>query len=118
MKNVIVLDDDPDQVDILVQALGSKQRQVRGFSNPLRALSELDHDPPDVFIADLSLPWIDGEDVMACVRRRRPDLRVFLVSGHERGAEVARASGIPFFLKPVDLNVLSRAVDQALLDKR
>lgn len=114
MKNVLVLDDDPDQVDILVQALGGDERNVRGFSNPLRAMSALVQDPPDVFISDLSLPFIDGEDVMDCVRKRRPDLKVFLVSGHRRGAEIAKATGIKFFLKPIDLNVLKNAVDKAL----
>lgn len=68
----------------------------------------------DLFIADLSLSWGDGDDVIDCARRRRPDLAIFLVSGHPRGADAARAAEVSFFLKPVELEVLRSAVDDAL----
>ena len=115
MKSVFVLDDDPDQVDVLVQALAGKHMQVRGFSNPLRALAALVNEPADLFIADLSLAWIDGDDVIHYALRRCPELRVILVSGHVRGAEVAQAAGVRFFLKPLDLRMLKNAVEQALV---
>jgi DNA-binding NtrC family response regulator len=115
MKNILVLDDNPDLVDILVHALQGGQRQVRGFSDPLQALSALVASPTDLFIADLSLPWIDGEDVIHCARQRRPGLAVFLLSGHSRGADVARSAGVPFFHKPVDLMLLRSSVEQALV---
>ena len=114
MKSVFVLDDDPDQTDVIVQALCGAQRQVHGFSDPLRAMYALAKNKPDLLIADLSLSWLDGKDVIKSVRQWHPDLMVFLVSGYSRGAEIAEEEGIPFFLKPVDYNILRRKVDEAL----
>lgn len=114
MKSVFVLDDDPDQVDIMVLALAGSERQVHGFSDPLRALYALQKNRPDLLIADLSLSWLDGKDVIKSVRQWHPDLSMILVSGYSRGAEIAESAGIPFYLKPVDLHVLKKAVDDAL----
>lgn len=116
MKNVVVLDDDPDQVALLVHALGGQQCQVRGFSDPFRALSAIVRGPADVLVADLSLSWIGGEDVIQRARKQQPKIQVILVSGHSRGAEVAKAAGVPFFMKPVDLTVLRKAVEKALVE--
>jgi DNA-binding NtrC family response regulator len=114
MKSVFVLDDDPDQTDIMVQALAGRERQVHGFCDPLRAMYALAKNKPDLLIADLSLAWLDGKDVIKSVRMWHPDLVIFLVSGYSRGAEIADAAGIQFFLKPVDLFDLKRQVDDAL----
>jgi DNA-binding NtrC family response regulator len=114
MKSVFVLDDDPDQADLMVLALGGSERQVHGFSDPLRAIYALQQNRPDLLVADLSLSWLDGKDLIKSVRQWHPDLAMILVSGYSRGAEIAEAAGIPFFLKPVDLNVLKKAVDEAL----
>ncbi len=116
MKIVFVVDDDPDQADIMVQMLLAPDRQVRAFSDPLRALQALANEPADLLIADLSMPWIDGKDVITTARHHRPSLAIFLVSGYARGAEIAEEAGIRFFQKPVDIHVLRSAVEAVLKD--
>jgi DNA-binding NtrC family response regulator len=114
VRTIFVLDDDPDQAELLAQALAGRGRRVRAFSDPIRALAALTSEFADLLIADLSMPWIDGKDVVASAHLRRPDLRVFLVSGYARGAEIAAEAGVPFFAKPVDLTELRAAVDRVL----
>jgi DNA-binding NtrC family response regulator len=116
MKTIFVLDDDPDQAELMAQAIAARGRRVRAFSDPIRALAALSSEGADLLIADLSMPWIDGKDVVASAHVRKPELRVFLVSGYARGAEIAAAEGVPFFPKPVDLSALRAAVDRALDD--
>ena len=116
MKTIFVLDDDPEQAELMAQALTGRGRRVRAFSDPIRALAALTLDGADLLIADLSMPWIDGKDVVASAHVRKPELRVFLVSGYARGAEIAATEGVPFFPKPVDLSALRAAVDRALDD--
>jgi DNA-binding NtrC family response regulator len=111
VRTIFVLDDDPDQAELLAQALCGHGRQVRAFSDPLRALAALTDERADVLVADLSMPWIDGKDVVASAQLRQPELAIFLVSGYPRGAEIAAAAGVPFFPKPVDLDRLRAAVD-------
>ena len=69
---------------------------------------------PICLIADLSMPWIDGKDVVASARLRRPELAIFMVSGYPRGAEIAAEEDVPFFAKPIDLGQFRAAVDAAL----
>ena len=114
MKTIFVLDDDPDQAELMAQAIAARGRRVRAFSDPIRALAALSSEGADLLIADLSMPWIDGKDVVASAHVRKPELQVFLVSGYARGAEIAAAEGVPFFAKPVDLSALRAAVDRAL----
>jgi DNA-binding NtrC family response regulator len=77
-------------------------------------LAALGAETVDLLVADLSMPWIDGKDVVSSAHVRRPDLPVILVSGYARGAEIAAEEGVPFFPKPVDLQALRRAVEDAL----
>jgi DNA-binding NtrC family response regulator len=114
VRTIFVLDDDPDQAEVLAQALAGRGRRVRAFSDPIRALAALTSEGADLLIADLSMPWIDGKDVCASAHLRRPELKVFLVSGYPRGADIAAEQGVPFFAKPVDLNRLREAAERAL----
>jgi DNA-binding NtrC family response regulator len=116
VKTIFVLDDDPEQAELMAQALTSRSRRVRAFSDPIRALAALSRDGADLLIADLSMPWIDGKDVVASAHMRRPDLAIMMVSGYPRGAEIAAVEGVPFFAKPIDLPALRAAVDAALRD--
>jgi DNA-binding NtrC family response regulator len=116
MRTVFVVDDDPDQAEILAQALSARGRRVRAFSDPIRALAALSGGGADLLIADLSMPWIDGKDVVASAHLRQPDLPVFLISAYPRGAEIAAAAGVPFFGKPLDLDRLREAVDRVFTE--
>src|SRR5262249_9233819 len=89
-------------------------RRVRAFSDPIRALASLTTEPADLLIADLSMPWLDGAQIVETAHEHRPDLAIILVSGYARGAEVAAASGLRFFRKPIDLDRLRSAVQEIL----
>lgn len=114
MRTIFVLDDDPDQAELMAQALAGRGRRVRAFSDPIRALAALGSEQVDLLVADVSMPWIDGKDVVSSAHLRRPELPVILVSGYPRGAEIAAEEGVPFFAKPVDLEALRNAVEAAL----
>src|SRR5260370_23092905 len=97
VKTIFVLDDDPEQAELMAQALTGRGRRVRAFSDPIRALAALSLDGADLLIADLSMPSIHRNDVVASAQLRRPELKIFMVSGYPRGAEIAAESGVPFF---------------------
>ena len=77
------------------------------------ALDLIDGDPDiDVMIADLGLPGVSGRELVAEVRRRRPELRIVVASGDSgaktRGEDVF--AGVVFLPKPYDIEQLRRAV--------
>jgi DNA-binding NtrC family response regulator len=116
MKVIFVVDDDADAAEVMAQALAARDRCVRAFADPIRALAALVADGADLLIADLAMPWLDGKDVIASARLRLPHLPIMLVSGTPGGADVAAREQLPFFSKPVHLERLRRAVDQVLAD--
>jgi signal transduction histidine kinase/DNA-binding response OmpR family regulator len=77
------------------------------------ALDLLDGDPEiDVVIADLGLPGMSGRELVAEIRRRRPELKIVVASGDTDGktrSEDALA-GVVFLPKPYDIEQLRRAV--------
>ena len=114
MKTIIVVDDDADAAEVMAQALAARDRLVRAFADPIRALAAITAERTDLLIADLAMPWLDGKDVLVSARMRRPGLPILLVSGLAGAADVAASEGVPFFAKPVNLDRLRRAVDQVL----
>jgi two-component system response regulator TctD len=113
-KRILVVDDDPDQAELLATALGGRDREVRAFTDPIRALASLSSEPADLLVADLSMPWVDGAQVISRARAQFPLLAIILISGYSRGAHVAARIGLPFFPKPIDLDRLQVAVDRLL----
>ncbi|MGD0143033.1 MAG: response regulator [Rhizomicrobium sp.] len=79
----------------------------------LSALKLVDSDPQiDVMIADLGLPGMSGRELVAEVRRRRPDLKIVIASGDTGGKTRSEAvlAGVVFLAKPYDIEQLRRAV--------
>ena len=114
VSTIVLVDDDPILTEVMAQELTSRHRRVHTFSDPIRALAALAHLHPDLLITDLSMPWVDGKDLVSSARLRQPDLKILLMSGYSRGAEIASSEHIRFLPKPIDLDGLLRAVDEAL----
>ena len=73
----------------------------------------------DCLITDIGMPGMDGFELLDRVKRARPDLPVFLITGRHEIADQQRAaakniSGI--FRKPFDAQHLLAEVNRALLE--
>jgi FixJ family two-component response regulator len=111
---VAVVDDDPRIVESLEDLLESAGYVTRSFSSAgsllISGLSGL-----DVLITDIGMPGMDGFELRDLVKRARPELPVFLITGRHEIADQDRAQGISgFFRKPFDAKVLLAAVGDAL----
>lgn len=86
------------------------------------ALPMIEERTPDILITDIKMPFLNGLELSAIVRKRMPDTKIIILSGHDE-FEYARAAlrlGIEdYCLKPVssaDLIGLLRGVS-AKIDK-
>ena len=107
---VAVVDDDPRLLESLEDLLESAGYAARSFPSAGslldRGLSGL-----DVLITDIGMPGIDGFELHRLVKKVRPDLPVFLITGRHEIADQERTLGIDrFFRKPFDAKVLLTAV--------
>jgi DNA-binding NarL/FixJ family response regulator len=89
-----------------------------------QAVAEAERLRPDVMLMDLVMPRLDGVGAMRELRRRRPEIRVIVLTSFaddERLLPAIRAGAAGYLLKNVEPRELARAVraaydGQALLD--
>jgi DNA-binding response OmpR family regulator len=88
---LLVVDDDPDLVDIIAYSLRKDGHQVSVATSGEEALAAAARDPPDMIVLDVMLPGLDGFEV--CRRlRQRSKLPVILLTA--RGEEADRVWGL------------------------
>lgn len=115
---VAVVDDDPRITESLEELLESAGYSVRSFLSPAALLAGGLVDV-DVLITDIGMPGMDGFELRDIVKRARPEIPVFLVTGRHEIADQSRAQGISgLFRKPFDGPALLTAVGEALHDRK
>ena len=109
---VVVIDDEPDTVMMLLALLRSERYEAKGFASGREALRNLEEFDPDVVICDVAMPSVNGWDVAREVRRVKGAQRPLLVaiSGHYTSTPdqiLGKAAGFDhYLLKPCDPQVL------------
>jgi FixJ family two-component response regulator len=114
---VAVVDDDPRLLESLEDLLESAGYVARSFSSArsllISGLSGL-----DVLITDIGMPGMNGFELRDLVKKARPELPVFLITGRHEIADRNRAQGVNgFFRKPFDADDLLAAVGDALRNR-
>ena len=116
----VLLVDDEDTV----RAVGSRMLESLGFSvltacDGREALAVYEQHEPELacIVMDMTMPHLSGAEAIVELRRRRPDLRVLLISGYNQQEALERAAreGPTVFLqKPFTLQELESALRDLL----
>ncbi len=117
MPLVAVVDDDARQRALLRGALEGAGYSVCEAGDGEGALALAEARPLDAMVLDVRMPRMNGLEALASLRRGHPEVRVILLTAFIdlRDAVVAIKSGAADYLeKPVDLDELVVAVDEAL----
>ncbi|HEY3449955.1 MAG TPA: ATP-binding protein [Myxococcales bacterium] len=113
---VMVVEDNPDARAMLCESLDLMGYRVSSCDSGEEALEALQRKaPPDVLLADIGLPGIDGYELLRRARKL-PQLRgvpAFAITAYGQASDVTRAREAGFdshFVKPVDLEVLDSRI--------
>ena len=115
-RMIAVVDDDPRLLESLEDLLESAGYAVRTFSSA-KALLDAGVSNFDCLITDIGMPAMDGFELHDLVKKSRPDLPVFLITGRHEIGDQRRASSEDisgFFRKPFDGPTLLDAIANAL----
>lgn len=115
---VLIVEDDPDLRRLIVRLLEHDGFAVRAAADGRQALESLDP-MPDVIVADLMMPELDGEQFLIELRSQHPNARpaVVLVSASAIREEIAARLEVDASLsKPFDTTELRELV-RALADR-
>ena len=111
-RKVLVVDDDPDLVDLIVSVLVDDGRfEIRVANNGFEAGMMVKEYRPDLIVLDVMLPDINGKEV--CVRVRSDDslegVKIICISGmveRDKVRELKEAGADDFLQKPFETDIL------------
>jgi len=113
---ILVVDDEPSIRFSLAELLGEEGHDVREAPHAPAALAMLDEAPADLVLSDLTMPAMDGLQLLDEVRARHPQTLFVLVTAHgdERTAVRALKNGAYDYVpKPFDNDEVRALVRRA-----
>jgi CheY-like chemotaxis protein len=108
---VLVVDDDPDILAALSDALETEGYEVQGARDGIDALAAIGQRRPDLIITDLLMPTMTGFELLAALHDD-PQLATIptLIITAGRSPEATETPGSVVLPKPLDLDRLMRAI--------
>jgi len=116
---VLIVDDEPNNVDFLEQALEDSGYQLITATNGQEALNKIQSEQPDLILLDLNMPIMDGFTVLAKVKED-PNLRdipVIIISSEHESKSVVKGikqGAEDYLTKPVNAELLVKKVKDFL----
>jgi CheY-like chemotaxis protein len=107
------VDDDHATLAWMIPALEARGHEVRGTSSATLALDELARWTPDLILADILMPEMDGL-TFARVTRQHRGVPVMFVSIAKKQAEAVMAGAVGYVQKPATAAEVRAAVDRVL----
>jgi two-component system response regulator AtoC len=112
---VLLVDDEPGVLFTLSELLLERGHKVATAKNGVEALTKLDD--AEAVLTDLSMPKMDGLELMTQIAARDPTLPVILLTAHgsEKVAVAAMKQGAYDYLtKPFDIDEVALVIERAL----
>jgi CheY-like chemotaxis protein len=113
MARVLVVDDEPANVELLQDFLEAKGYQVSTALSGFEALQRLREDRPHLILLDIRMPGMDGMEVLRRIREIDRDVGVIIVTAvHEEeiGRRALAQGAFDYITKPLDLQYLENCV--------
>src|SRR5437762_6347180 len=124
--SILVVDDEPDVAELFRQRFRRETRQgtyvLHYAASGMEALDRLASQIRPALAAvlsDINMPGMDGLELLAEIKQRRPDLPVMMVTAYgddERRRRAAEHGAAEFITKPVDFKHLKTQLRQLPAD--
>src|SRR4030095_1357644 len=103
MAKIIIIDDEPAMVEVIVTLCREKGHQVFPFNSAPKAIEQLDAIGPQVVIADIKMETMTGFDVLRPVREHHRQTAVILITAYasvETAVEAMKMGAYAYGTKP------------------
>jgi two-component system alkaline phosphatase synthesis response regulator PhoP len=122
MARVLVIDDEPDVVRLIVKVLSGRGHIVQIARDGASALARVKHEPPDVILLDSDLPKIDGAEVCRQLKTNQTTSEIPVVMMTSEYIDIldvgADAGPDSYVVRPFVREVLANVVERALHKQR
>ena len=117
MKKIVIIDDDPEIIDVLTAFFGQLNYEVTPASTKERGLRAFVIVEPDLTLIDVHLPDGSGLDLLDEIIELNNKAKVIMISGFkdaDKVIEAYRHGALDFMLKPFDFEYVKRIVGEIL----
>jgi len=118
LANILLVDDEERFVEILAQRLQARGLTVDVATTGEKAIALTKAKDYDAVLLDLSMPGMDGIEVLRAMKKTNPLLQVIILTGQgsiQATVEVMKEGAMDFMEKPVDINKLLEKITEAKL---
>jgi len=113
MRKVLIVDDEPQAVELLEEFLTAKGYAVVGASGGEEALRKLKEERPHLMLLDIRMPVMGGLEVLRRAREIDREVGIVMVTAvneESMGREALRMGAYDYITKPLDLDYLERVL--------
>lgn len=110
---ILVVEDDPSILDMVMQILSTEGYPVVGAKNGVEGLAQLDRATPSLIFLDMRMPRMDGWEFAAALRKRgivSPVVVMTAADNAKRWADEVGADG--YVVKPFEFIELLASVEK------
>ncbi len=115
--HILVLDDEKNYLLILETILEEEGYEVTALQDPQLALTYLEDSDVDVLVTDMRMPGMDGQQVLAHVKKEYPYIPVLVMTAFgsiDRAVEAMKSGAFDYITKPFDNNELLLSLTKAV----
>jgi len=109
MAKVLVVDDEPEAVELLTEFLSSKGYEVLTATSGEEALRRVKEDRPHLVLLDIQMPKMNGLEVLRRIREIDPEMGVIMATGvneEDVGRKALELGAFDYIVKPLDMKYL------------
>ena len=113
---ILVVDDEPAQVDALAGFLKKLGYGVRKADSAEKALEIVRSEPVDLVLTDMRMPGMDGVSLVREIKRQNSEIDVIVMTAFgsvESAVEAMKNGALDYLSKPIDLDQLEVVVEKA-----
>ncbi len=120
-NKILIVDDEPFNVDILAEELTDKGYVIETSNDGAVALKKVETSRPDLILLDYMMPDMSGLDVLKELRRKGNDIPVVMITAHgtiDRAVHAMKEGAYDFITRPFEPDHIVLVVEKALERER
>jgi len=118
MKNIVIIDDEIEMTTLMERFFKRFDGiQVRKFNDSKSALSHIKRNPTDLVVSDITMPNLNGIELLKEIKTHKPNLHVIMMTAEaslDRVLKSHRYDAHDFITKPINLPELEKKVQKIL----
>jgi DNA-binding NtrC family response regulator len=116
-ERILVVDDEPNMLDLFKKVLGKEGYQVVASSSGEEAIQQLETERFDLLISDLKMPGLSGLELLKKAKSVSPTLPCIMLTAHgtiDSAVSAMREGAYDYLTKPINIDEITLTVKKAL----